>query len=173
MSTDSEIEESTATQQEEGETKAAPKPPSTIASALASNTKRWIDITSDNLLPEVYNSQEFHEACLCFIKNSRRAQMRILISNPDALVRSGHKLMYLARRFTSFISIRVIPEELLPQESEMICDLDTVMRFKEDSQPLEVQLREGDKGYAQRKKNSFNALWERSQESSQLKQVYL
>lgn len=80
-------------------------------SVLISQARRSIDIYTHELDAKVYNQSDCINSLKSFVLNNTSARIRILIRNPDRIIKSGHRLISLARHLSSFIEIRGIHED--------------------------------------------------------------
>lgn len=77
-----------------------------VATCMAQQCSRILDIISRQLDPSVLNTPEFVEALRQMIIKKRRPCVRIIVFEPATIVRHGHLLLELAGRHSSFIEIR-------------------------------------------------------------------
>jgi hypothetical protein len=77
-----------------------------ISLLVAQNCLRTLDITSRHLDPAIYDQALFVEAVKQIVLNNRLARIRLLVTDIAPLVSRGHRLIELATRLSSFISIR-------------------------------------------------------------------
>ena len=73
---------------------------------ITQNCRRTVDITSRHLDPALYDSQPFIDAVKQLVLRNRLARVRLLITDMAPLITRGHRLIDLANRLSSFISIR-------------------------------------------------------------------
>lgn len=94
-----------------------------FALQLLANTRRHLTILSRELDPAIFNSAEFVDAASQFVRSSRYAQMQILVKDTKPLLESGHKLVRLAQRLSSKITIRKLTVEADDKDMGfMLCD---------------------------------------------------
>ena len=90
---------------------------------LARQSVRSLDILSFDLDAPVYDQQDFVAAVKQFCLQSRQSQVRILLQNNERVQKQGHRLLELARRLPSSISIhRPHPDYLNHQENVLLAD---------------------------------------------------
>jgi hypothetical protein len=77
-----------------------------ISLLIAQNCRRTLDITSRHLDPAIYDQALLVEAVKQIVLNNRLARIRLLVTDVAPLVSRGHRLIELATRLSSFISIR-------------------------------------------------------------------
>lgn len=76
------------------------------ALAMVRQCQHSIEIISRELDPPIYNTPEFIEAITGLILNRHRARLRVLLFDPAAVVRHGHRLTETAARLSTFIEMR-------------------------------------------------------------------
>lgn len=81
------------------------------ALSMARQAARSIDIVSRQLDGQMYDNQDFCDAVRKLVTGSRRARVRALLRNTDAVVKNGHRLVTLSQRLSSFIELRVPARE--------------------------------------------------------------
>lgn len=94
-----------------------------FALQLLAKTRRHLAILSRDLDPAIFNSTEFVEAVSQFARSSRYAQVQILVKDTKPLLERGHKLVRLAQRLSSKITIRKLTQEADNKDMGfMLCD---------------------------------------------------
>ena len=76
-----------------------------IATLMAQQATQTIDIISRLLDPQILNSPEFIDAIRNLITRQRKSRIRIIVFDPDTIVKNGHRLVDMAGFFSSFIEI--------------------------------------------------------------------
>ena len=74
--------------------------------AMAKQCSRTLDIISKLLDPPVFDSPEFIEAVRQLIVKNRKPMVRVIVFDPDTIVKHSHRLVNLAGDMSSFIEIR-------------------------------------------------------------------
>lgn len=74
--------------------------------ALAEKSRRTLEIASRNLDPLIYDQVNFINAVKSLVLGSRKSRVRILVWEPEIIVRRGHRLLELVSKLSSFIDIR-------------------------------------------------------------------
>ncbi|MEP5764730.1 MAG: GNAT family N-acetyltransferase, partial [Halieaceae bacterium] len=109
-----------------------PEPFATLALELARTARRHLRIYSYRLDPDVFDNGEMVSALTALARRGRFSEIRILISDAKPMAQQGHRLLSLARRLSSTISIRVLTEHPeLPDATYLVRDGDGVV-FKPD-----------------------------------------
>lgn len=73
---------------------------------LLKTTRRTLALFSRDLEPAIFGSVEFATALQRLALRSRFTHIRIAVIDPSSAIRSGHRLIELARRLPSFIEFR-------------------------------------------------------------------
>jgi hypothetical protein len=145
--------------------------------ALLGQTRRELYIVTPDFEPERYNDITFAEALSAFTRRSRYSDARILIGDPAIALRWGHKIVNLARRLPTKLRIRQLHEEdfdTTGERTEAWIVADDIGLLRRDG-------REGFKGMlaakaipqAQRASQQFSAMWERSREVADFRNLDL
>lgn len=117
--------------------------------ALLKNTRRSIALFSRDLEPAVLGNVEITTALQRLALRSRFTHIRIVVVDPSAAVRDGHRLIELARRLPSFIEFRRPgPEHAKMPDTFLVTDETGVMYrplasrydgFADTDNPLEAR----------------------------------
>ena len=75
---------------------------------LVTQAKRKLSIISQELDPKVYDQPDFLEALRQMALKNRFVEVRILVTEPELIVRRGQKLIDLAGKISSFIELRKV-----------------------------------------------------------------
>jgi predicted GNAT family N-acyltransferase len=82
-----------------------------VASQLIADARHAVVIHHRDLAPGVLDHEEVLSALRRLATSGRGADLRLLLGDPDKLLRDGHRLIPLAQRLTSTIHLRVPVEE--------------------------------------------------------------
>ncbi len=74
--------------------------------ALVEQSRRTVEIVSRHLDPAVYDNAEFVLALRRFLLDSSRARVHIIVMDSKPIVTSGHRLIDLAQKLSSYMEIR-------------------------------------------------------------------
>lgn len=117
---------------------------------------------------EFYFSESFAECCQSLIVRDMRNEILFLIEDEPYLMRANVRLLALARQFSSYIKIRVIPEEYLEkQETFIVCDALGYLHQPNIEYPKGV-MNPSDRGVARQFSLRFKDLWDRSPQPTEL-----
>ena len=129
---------------------------------LISRATRSINIMlydyDDILLPV----NQVDELLSSFIRQHERSRLQYLCSENDLLRERGGKLIQLARRFSTFISLRQLPDDLKPIREQFITiDGESCMQTQ-DHRSYDYYANLNNRARTLQLNNHFDALWQRS-----------
>ena len=140
---------------------------------MASQTKRALDIISRRLDPPVYDNEEFVESVKKLVLGNTRAQVRILVFEPQTIVQYGHRLLDLGLTLTSYIEFRIPSNEYKSfNESLFIAD-STGYIHRNSAERYKGTLNFNDKRLSKILTDQFDEMWVKSVQDSNLKRVHL
>jgi hypothetical protein len=76
------------------------------AVAVAAVAKRELALFSHDLEPMLYDKDDFIKTVQALATRSRMSRIRIVCIDPGVSVRTGHRLISLAQRFSSSVEVR-------------------------------------------------------------------
>ena len=82
-----------------------------ILRVMAKQARRSIMLFSRDLEPRLYDDAEFITEVIRLATSSRYASVRILIRDPEKSLKSGHRIIETARRFSTNIHIHRLSED--------------------------------------------------------------
>lgn len=144
-----------------------------VALELVRQAKREVCIMSYDLDPQVYSHSDFVDTLSAFVRQSRQATARILVQKSDKAVKQGHRLVPLAHRLSSSISLHKPGYEHRDFfEAFMVVDGIGI---------LKRQLADRFEGIASFKapiegrdlRSLFNTMWEQSEPDPQLRRLQI
>ncbi len=92
------------------------------ATALVEQGQRRLDVFSNHLLPQVYGTPSFAAAVQALALRHQKVRIRMLVRDPRAIIKSGHRLHALASRLPSRISLRQADPESESPECMLLVD---------------------------------------------------
>lgn len=143
------------------------------AVALVRQGKRYLHIFSRDLDHAVYDSIAFVNVVRTLATYSRYSQIRILVQNSERIIKSGHRLVQLAHRLSSFIQVRKPgPDYQSINEAFLVVDKLGMLHRKMNDRyegvvnfhaPLE----------AAALVRLFDEVWERSEPDPEMRRLYI
>lgn len=144
-----------------------------LSALMASQASQQLDIFSRDLDARVYDDTDFVEAVRQLAVQNDRAQIRILVIDPDHATRHGHRLIELARRLTSRMEIRRVHTDYAAfVECYFLADKRGVIHRKLASR-YEAIVNFNLPPRAAELTAHFHEIWERSQPEANFKRLYI
>lgn len=117
---------------------------------------------------DFYFSQTFTECCQSIAARNLRNELLFLIEDEQFVVRANSRLVALARQFSSYIKVRVIPPELIKQQ-EMFIIRDAVAYLHQPNiEHPKGFMSDSDRGTAGQLGRRFKDLWDRGIQPNEL-----
>jgi hypothetical protein len=129
------------------------------ACALARGARLQLNILSYAFEREIYGHPDFVQAVQKLATQHARAKVRILIHSPEWASRSGHRLVELARRLSSFIELRELNEQDRHLTSEVLIADDKALLYRESPDTLQARYLPDDPRQASQWLRRFEGLW--------------
>lgn len=143
------------------------------ATHLVRQAGRSLDIFSRDLEPRIYDNAEFTDAVRALAVKTRDMHVRILVVDPDFIIKHGHRLIELARRLTSHMEIRKLHEDYCNNpEAYLIVDSRGLLHRKIASR-YEAVVNFNNPITATELHNQFTEMWERSKQYMDFKRLYI
>lgn len=148
-----------------------PQPFAKLAIQLAQGARRSLRIYSPNLDHEVFDNNEWSEAISALIRRGRDTRVQILVTDSAAIVKRGHRVLNIARRLSSSVSIRKLDEHPeLTDACYVIRDLDGII-YKPEEHEKPGFFEPDSRASCLRFIESFDLFWEQSREDPELRQL--
>lgn len=87
---------------------------------LCERARREILILAQDLDPNLFDSIELSEALSRFARRNEQTKVCILVHDITRMVRDGHRLLNLARRLPSSVSIRLVHPDMQDRSENMV-----------------------------------------------------
>jgi hypothetical protein len=141
--------------------------------ALIAQASRELVLMSRHLDAVLYDNAEFSSALRDFVLQHHRARVRVLVKEPDAARREGHRLVNLAQQLSSFIAIRVPSNEFHAFNAAfLVADgIGAVHRSMADRYEATVTF--GDRQVAGDLLRHFDAMWDSAHGDPGLRRMHL
>ena len=138
---------------------------------VAGLANRWISIYTPDLEEGIYDQEVFLNVAKRLVLAKRYARIRILISEPQRLVRVGHKFVKLGQRLNTYIEFRNVHEDFRDHhESFLIADKHALM-YRVDARRWEGIADTNEPAVAQRYLGLFDEIWDASQVQRELQEL--
>lgn len=140
---------------------------------LVSQGGRGLDIFSRDLEPRIYDNAEFADAVRSLAIKTRDMHVRILVIDPDYIIKHGHRLIELARRLTSHMEIRKVHEDYCNNpEAYLVVDRRGLLHRKLASR-YEAVVNFNNPMKATELHDQFTEMWERSKQYMDFKRLHI
>ena len=141
--------------------------------ALVRQAQREVVVISRHLDAGLYNNAEFTTAVREFVLNSQYARLRILVRDPGPAVRSGHRLIELSQRLSSFIEIRIPDQQFDSYNSAFLLVDSTGYLYREQADLYHAQCSFADRHFCNELSHQFEAMWESARPDANLRRMLL
>lgn len=130
--------------------------------------RRSIKVRAPRLDSDFYFSETFSECCRSIITRDLSNQLQFLVEDEQYVTRANSRLVALARQFSSYVKVRVIPEEYIErQEMFIVCDDESWLHQPSLDRPRAV-MAGAEPGAARQLGLRFKDLWDRSTPPAEL-----
>ncbi|MFQ5659189.1 MAG: hypothetical protein ACE5GZ_02105 [Gammaproteobacteria bacterium] len=141
--------------------------------SMAQQCRQHLVIISRDLDPPLYDTVEFIEASKKMVLANRRASIRILVFEPQAIIQRGHRLVNLAMQLSSFFEFRAVgPEYKDFNEALFIADA-TGYLHRLNSERYEGTVNFNDHRISNYLLQQFEEIWEKASPDMNLKKLHL
>ena len=140
---------------------------------LVTQAKRKLSIISQELDPKVYDQPDFLEALRQMALKNRFVEIRILVSEPELIVRRGHKLLDLAGKISSFIELRKVSAKYKTfNEAVLIAD-EVGYLYRESTERYKGNVNFNSPRESKHLLDVFNEMWETAKPDPNLRKVLI
>jgi hypothetical protein len=143
------------------------------ALSMLRQAARGIDIVSRQLDAQMYDNQEFCDAVSQLVVGSRRARLRALLRNTDAVVKHGHRLVTLSQRLSSFIELRVPAREFDDYNAAFLIVDGAGVVYRTFADKFEGTVNFNDPRKAQELTRQFEEMWQTATPDINLRRSHL
>lgn len=142
--------------------------------ALLAQARRQVDIHLPRLDAAVYSSAEELAELRRIAISGRGAQIRVLLHEPAAALRDGHRLILLMQRLTSVMKVRVPVEEVdLGNPSACLLTDAGGYLFQPDAERAQGRAMRVDRPGLAPLRQQFEDMWERAERAGVLQPLDL
>ncbi|HVA54940.1 MAG TPA: hypothetical protein VNI53_03955 [Gammaproteobacteria bacterium] len=140
---------------------------------LALGARLSLTLFTRDLEPSIYDRQDFVTAVQQLALRSRYSHIRILVIDPTAAIKDGHRLIELGRRLSSFIEFRrPTPEQTKRSDCFLIID-ETGLLYRPLADRYEGFADPDNAFEARMHLREFDAIWEQSEPESEFRRLGL
>ena len=144
-----------------------------ITHDIVSRAERNLDIVSRHLDPLIYDQIEIVDAIKAIALGNRQAQIRLVVTDLRPVLGQGHRLLDLAQRLSSFISIRVPGRSHKNfNEALLIADSNAYI-YRPFADRYEGEAHYQNRGKARDLKSRFDDLWEKADTHPGLRRLHI
>lgn len=145
-----------------------------VCDDILAGTRRSLRILAPDLDQQLLNRDRVSELLVRLARQNPSARIRILIGDASQAVADGHRLIYLARRLPSFVSIRVMPNDSrTANESWLLADEQTLLWRPDFRQLRNAILHRNDPARCGALQRLFDERWDQSVSAPALRQLHL
>ena len=144
-----------------------------VALEMTLNCHRSLDIMSCHLGPVIFDSQAFADAVKRISLNNRAARIRLLVMDVARLISRGHRLLELASRLSSFITIRKPSRDYKHfNEAMLLADNNTYIHRRLADRYDGIANHDDIRG-ATNLKGRFKEIWERAETDGNFRRLHI
>jgi hypothetical protein len=141
---------------------------------MAGQATRELAIFSRDLDASLYDSQDFLEPLRQLaLQGGPRVPVRVLLFDPEPAVRSGHRLVELARQHTSHVQIRGVPAEFSRHTEAYLLADDSGYILRRLADVFEGNADYNAPATVRRLREQFDHIWERGEALPELRHLHL
>jgi hypothetical protein len=134
-----------------------------IAARMIEQAQQSIDILSRHLDARIFDQASIIDSIRSLVHNQPRTQIRIIVRDSGPIVRSGHRLLQLGQRLTSFIHIHKLPKPYEDVNEALLIVDGTAFIRQPMSDQYEAEASFNDRKQARYHADHFNEIWNASE----------
>lgn len=140
---------------------------------VVKSARRSLSIFSHDLDPSVYDRIEFLDAVKHLILTHKFSRIQILLMSPVKSVKNGHRLVELARRFSTFFEIRRIDEEYWHHKDAFLIADETGVVYRMNAQRWEGIADTNAPRIAKKYLDFFEKAWQESEPEPEFRRLHI
>lgn len=144
-----------------------------ITTGILQRTVRHLDIVSRHLDPLIYDQAETVEAIKAMALGNRQAQIRLVVTDLRPVLNQGHRLLELAQRLSSFISVRIPGKSHKNFNEALLIADNTAYIYRPFADRYEGEAHYQNRGKARDLKSRFDDLWEKAETHPGLRRLHI
>ena len=130
-----------------------------LATILVQQTRYTLEIISRLLDPMIFNTPEFIEAIRQMVTGNRMPKIRIIVFEPETIVRNGHRLVDFAGSLSSFIEMRKAGREFHGYNECLLLADNTAFIHRKNGERFEATANFNDKRQCKLFIDDFETMW--------------
>lgn len=150
-----------------------PHPFDELVIELCQSASRQVCILSPRLDYEVFDNEALTAALSALVRSSRQTRVRILVSDARAVVARGHRLLTLAKRLPSAVTIHKLAEHPDWKGQTVVIRDHSGVLFKPAGSDHEGFFEPDSRASTQRHLELFEDLWRHSEQDIELRSLSL
>ena len=140
---------------------------------LVKQARKKLAVISHELDPKVYDQPDFLEVLRQLALKNRYVEIRVIVFEPEIIVRKGHKLLDLAGKISSFIELRkVAPKYKSFNEAVLIAD-EVGYLYRESIERYKGNVNFNSPRESKHLLDVFNEMWETAKPDPNLRKVHI
>ena len=140
---------------------------------VARSASRSLSIFTQDLEPEVYDRIEFLDCIKNLILTHKFARVRILLKDPLRTTKEGHRLVELARRFSTFIEVRIVQADYGQHREAFLLADQSGLVYRIDASRWEGIADTNSPRITQRYMEFFDRVWDVSSVAQELRALHI
>lgn len=142
-----------------------------VTTEILQQSGHTLDIVSRHLDPLIYDQANIVDSIKQIALGSRQARIRIVINDIRPVLSRGHRLIDLAQRLTSFISIRIPGHSHKNFNEAMLIADNTAYIHRPFADRYEGEAHYSNRGRARGLSTRFEELWEKADAHPSLRRL--
>ncbi len=135
--------------------------------------RQSLNIYTPDLDPVIFDQQPFIDALRRLAIGHQRARIRVLVRDPRRVVKEGHRLLGLAHRLSSRISLRVPGPDHQDYGSAFVVVDDAHVLFDTTPDRYTARMTRADRPRARELMTFFDEVWEHAHRHPDLRELRL
>ncbi|MEE4250112.1 MAG: hypothetical protein V2I38_05940 [Alcanivoracaceae bacterium] len=145
-----------------------------VCDQVLAGARRNLRIFAPDLDQQLLNRDRVSELLVRLARHNPSARIRILIADAGQAVADGHRLVYLARRLPSYVSIRVLPRDSRDVSENWLLADDRILLWRPDFRHLRhAVLHTDDPARCGALQRHFDQRWDQSLSDPALRQLHI
>lgn len=140
---------------------------------LVKQCKQKLAIISHELDPLVYDQADLVEAMRQLALKGRNVEIRIIVFEPELIVRKGHKIIDLAGKVSSFIEIRKIASEFKSFNETLLVADNSGYLYRENLERYKGKLNFNGRRESKHLLEAFNKMWNTAKPDANLRRMHI